>query len=329
MRRRALSVFFILTLLITLLGCSKNDIDTSGSDASNNISVIEVTSIDGKTSSVDLSELTFVTGNGGFKKSTGTIVGPGELSGPRLLDVLALAGGIEKGQAVELTANDGYKMTLTYEQVNGHILTYDEEGQAITLGGVEAIIAVDSSDDELIEAPPRIAFIGDAITDGHFWVRDIGEIKITSTPGEWEINLTGIRNEVLDRSTFESLATCPDTPHPGQKWETTDKDGEKVTYEGAPLWVVLSMIDGEEEGHFRFNRELSREGYKIQVIAKDGYLVELESQDVAYNDGIFLAYLKNGKPLAEGEGPLQLVGPNLPSKQHSVREISEIKLVLP
>lgn len=179
-RRVLLSVFLILVLLITLSGCSNNNINTSGSDASKNISstVIEVTSIDGETSSVDLSELTFVTGQGGFKKSTGTIVGPGELSGPKLLDVLALAGGIEKGQAVELTANDGYKMTLTYEQINGDVATYNEKGEATTIDNLVAIIALECSDNIGLASVPTVAYIGEALTDGQLWLRDIKQIKI-------------------------------------------------------------------------------------------------------------------------------------------------------
>ena len=57
---------------------------------------------------------------------------------------------------------------------------------------------------------------------------------------------------------------------------------------------MVSMVDGadDEDGHYRFNRELSRTGYTVQVISADGYKAELSSQDVAYNDGIFLAYLK-------------------------------------
>jgi len=48
---------------------------------------------------------------------------------------------------------------------------------------------------------------------------------------------------------------------------------------------------------------------------------------VAYNDGIFLAYLANDKPLDAESGPLMLVGPNLPDKKSMVKQVKEIKLV--
>ena len=92
---------------------------------------------------------------------------------------------------------------------------------------------------------------------------------------------------------------------------------------------MVSVVDGadDEDGHYRFNRDLSQTGYTVQVIAVDGYKVELSSKDVAYNDGIFLAYLKDDQPLDKDSGPLQLTGPKLPSKQHSVKQVAEIKLV--
>lgn len=179
MKRRALSVLLVI-LMFFLSSCTKNDIDTLGSNDSNNIptSIIEVTSVDGKASIVDLKEMAYVTGNGGLKKSTGTIVGPGKISGPKLLDILAIVGGIEEGQSVELIANDGYKMTLTYEQINGDVPSYDENGEAVTTDGLEAIIALEFSDNFNLPSEPTIAFIGETLTDGQLWLRGIKEIKI-------------------------------------------------------------------------------------------------------------------------------------------------------
>lgn len=327
-------LFAVLVILIlgfaVLLGCSsEGDTSSSREDAGTNVDGIFVELIDanGNVKEVDLGELTSVTGQGGFKKSTGAIVGPAEISGPMIMDVLDLIGGISPGDAVEITAADGYMMTFTYDQLQGEVMSYDTSGQALQVGGFEAILALESVEAELIEGAPRVAFIGDNICDGHFWIKDVAQIKVVPSVDEWEIKLSGVKEDVIDRSTYESLATCPDTPHPGQKWETTNKDGEVEVYEGAPLWVVISMVDDAEEAeHYTFNRELASQGYKIQVIAKDGYAVEFDSMDVAFNDGIFLAYLRNGEPLGE-DGPLMLAGPDLPTKQYMVKEIAEIKLV--
>lgn len=63
------------------------------------------------------------------------------------------------------------------------------------------------------------------------------------------------------------MATCGRSPHPGQEYEDTNKEGETETFKGVPLWVIVSMVDGADdvEGHYRFNRELSQTGYTVPV----------------------------------------------------------------
>lgn len=325
-------VFVVLMLLmfsfVFLSGCSgDSNVDGQENPGTNKDALlVELIRGDGNVEEVDLTTLTSISGPGGFKKSTGTVVGPAEISGPRLMEVMDLVGGVSPGDAVEITAGDGYMMTFTYDQLQGEVMAYDTSGTALQVGGFEVILALESVESELIEAAPRVAFIGENICDGHYWIKDVAQIRVVPSVGEWELKLSGLREDVIDRSTFESLATCPDTPHPGQKWETTNKEGETEVYEGVPLWVVISMVDGNETEHFRFNSDLASEGYKIQVIAQDGYAVELDSMDVAFNDDIFLAYLKNGKPLGE-DGPLTLAGPGLPTKQFMVKQLAEIKLI--
>ncbi|MDR9756246.1 MAG: hypothetical protein RJR35_05805 [Thermoanaerobacterales bacterium] len=324
-------VLMLVVCLLIMTSCADQTGENGGSSTTAEPVEIVLIDKDGNEKTVDLTKFESVTGEASFKKSTGAIVGPATLTGPKLVDVLDEIGGIKEGEAIAIVANDGYEMTLTYDQVMGQIMTYDEEGLALQVGGVEAIVAIESSDEGVLESPPRICFIGEGkpITDGHFWVKDIATIKIAESVKEWELSLSGIEEAKCDRSTFESAATCPDTTHPSQEWETTNKDGEKVVYKGVPLWVMVSMVDGydTEDGHYRFNRDLSQKGYTVQVISADGYTVEFNSKDVAYNDGIFLAYLANDEPLDEDSGPLQLVGPNLPDKKHSVKQVKEIKLV--
>ncbi|MBZ4686833.1 MAG: hypothetical protein JG764_466 [Clostridiales bacterium] len=135
-------------------------------------------------------------------------------------------------------------MTLSYDQASGKIMTYTENGEPLRIDTLQVILATLSSDEKLSEGLPRIVFIGDntPLTDGHFWVKSVAQIKIVPAVSEWKLKLSGIEEAEIDRSTFESAATCPDTPHPGQKYELTDKKGNKVTYEGIPLWVLVSTV---------------------------------------------------------------------------------------
>jgi len=292
--------------------------------------IITVTDAGGSSQEVDLTTLEMVSGQGGFVKSTGTIVGPFGFTGPRLSAVMDEVGGLEDGRALEIVASDGYTMTFSYDQAQGRVMTYDKEGEALQIGELDVIIAAETDTEEMTEGLPRIVFLSDGtLSDGHFWVKQVAEIKVVSQVGEWEVKLSGIEEAVIDRSTYQSGATCPDTTHPAQTYEDEKKDGSAVVYEGLPLWVLVSMVDGgdAEEGHYRFNRDLAKQGYTVQVIAADGFSVEFTSEEVAYNDDIILAYLADGEPLEEGEGPLRLTGSGLPSKKHAVKQIAVIKLI--
>jgi hypothetical protein len=263
----------VLILVVCLLGMTLTscaDGTSNGGSTSAEPVEIKLVGKDGQEQSVDLTTLESITGEASFKKSTGAIVGPASLTGPKLVDVLDLIGGIKEGEAIAIIANDGYEMTLTYDQVMGEVMTYDEEGQALQVGGLDAIVAIESSDEGVLENPPRICYIGEGnpISDGHFWVKDIAEIRMASSVDEWELSLSGIEEATCDRSTFESAATCPDTTHPSQEFESTNKDGETEVYLGVPLWVMVSMVDGadDEDGHYRFNRDLSQKGYTVQSL---------------------------------------------------------------
>ena len=334
--KKYLNILLIAAVTLSLLvGCSANtpteeaDINDGEQNGQEAIT-LQVTDKNGKTQEIELTGLEAVSGEGGFKKSTGTIVGPATFSGPLLEDIMKQVGNITPQDALEITASDGYTMTFSYEQMQGHILTSKEDGQAIKIGDLDVLIALESTDSELSKGLPRIVFTGSdsPLTDGHFWIKSIAQIKVVPATSEWQLNLSGIETAVIDRSTFESTATCTNNPHPSQKFEITNKDGTTAEYEGVPLWVLLSTVDGGDdvEGHYRFNRKLSKQGYTVQVIAKDGYTAELSSADTSYNDEIILAYRKNGEPLSADEGPLKLTGPGLTSKKHNVKQVVEIKL---
>lgn len=326
MKRKSI-ILLSLALTLSLLILSACQQPTTPQNPSYSIELIDK---DGNSQEVDLGSLETHEYKGGFMKSTGTIVGPASFSGVSLFEVLELAGGITEDDALEVTASDGYTMTLTYEQVQGHLMTYNADSQALTVKDLDSVLMTSAGDETFADGLPRLAFpSADAeISDGHFWVKLVSKLKIVPAVSEWEIKLTGIEKTFIDRPTFESLATCPVTPHPAVTFEDTTKEGDTVTYEGVPLWVLISMFDGgdAEGGHYMYDRDLAAAGYTIQVIAEDGFAAEFDSREVADNPNIIVAYKVNGEPLSEDEGPLKMVG-ELPSKKHGIKQIAEIKLV--
>ncbi|MBP7892628.1 MAG: hypothetical protein KA063_03725 [Firmicutes bacterium] len=268
--------------------------------------------------------------NAAFLRSTGRIDGPSAYTVIPMDAILAQVGGINPEQAIRVTARDGYQMVYSFAQVNGGVFTYDDKGNTLRVGGPSMLLAFESERDSADKLPRIIYGRPDSvvITDGHFWAKAVAKIEVIKGVEDWQVNLSGTEKVWLDRATFESIVTCPVTPHPVVSWSVAEKDGSTSTYEGAPLWVVLSMIDGGDapDGHYVFNDELAETGYTIKVTSKDGLAAELDSKSVARNNDIIVAYLKNGEYLAEGDAPLRLVG-DLPTKKHSVKAIAAIQIV--
>ena len=103
------------------------------------------------------------------------------------------------------------------------------------------------------------------------------------------------------------------------------------TIKGRNGWVHLytyfaGRVDDENkhEGD-AFSTTLAEKGYTIEIIAKDGYSVSLDSIRVMDNPNYIVAFTMNGNVLDEKGFPLQLVGPDL-QKNEKIGGIAKIVL---
>jgi DMSO/TMAO reductase YedYZ molybdopterin-dependent catalytic subunit len=260
------------------------------------------------------------TAGGGFKKSTGTVVGPFNYTGVNITYLADLVGGIAPSESMKITASDGYSMIYTYAQVIGEIATY--EG---TTGPLTMVLAYEEDGDPIsgdYGGPLRVAFVGpdSPITDGHFWVKYVSKIEILGGVEEWNLTLMGATVDIADRSTFESCAAA--SCH-GVSW-TDDKSRE---WRGIPLWRLVGVVDdahNETAKHY-FNDTVADMGYNVSVIAGDGYSKKFNSTIVARNNDIILANERDGAVLSGGKWPLKLVGPTL-KKSEMVGNVVEIRI---
>ncbi len=277
----------------------------------------------------ELLNLGSVRGYGGYLKTTGAVVGPYDANGIPLLSVLQVAGDIPQNFSLEIRAVDGYTITLTEEQVRGQVDVYDLAGNKVGFGGVTAVLIYEQNGSRDFSGQPfRLAYLGegdDFVTDSHFWTKEVIGLRIKKAIKDWTVELVGLTRYLLNRTTFESAATCE------RHRAAVNLTSRNVTslYEGLPLWVAISIIDGKEdpEGHYFFNDDLAREGYQVLITASDGFTATIESSLVWRNDRIILAHLKDGEVLEDG-WPLRVVGEGLTSKQ-SIKGVSRIELVLP
>jgi len=258
------------------------------------------------------------TAGGGFKKSTGVVVGPFNYTGVNITYLADLVGGITPSESMKITASDGYSMTYTYEQAMGEIATY--EG---TTGHITMVIAYEEDGNPISSdcgGPLRIAFVGSdsPITDGHFWCKYINKIEILGGVSDWNLTLTGAIRDIPDRSTIESCVGCHRT-----SW--TDSSSQE--WGGIPLWLLVGVVDdsmNETAKHY-FNDTVAEIGYNVTVAAGDGYCKTFNSTIVARNDYLIIANELNGTALPEKYSPLKLVGPNL-TKSEMVGGVAEIRI---
>ena len=122
---------------------------------------------------------------------------------------------------------------------------------------------------------------------------------------------------VLMRADLESL------PHVKV---TTSKPGTSTVFEGVALGVVL------EKAGVQFGETLrgTRMASCLLVEAADGYraVIALPELDPGFSDKqIVLAFLKDGKPLDDKEGPYRIVIPDEKRMARWVRQVTTLKVV--
>ncbi len=270
----------------------------------------------------DIKSLPAVEGKGGLITSTGVVKGPHTYKGVPLAELLKLVNGLSPECDVKVVAEDGYEMLFTYDQVMGHnFTTYDTQGNEVPpKGDLTPILAYEMNGEPIEKSGPlKIAILSSEgqITEGHFWVKFVKKIEVVPKTKTWTLTLKGAIEEKLTLNDFVSALK-----YHGANW--TDENGQ--TWTGIPLWLLVGRVDDEnkhEDG--AFNDELAKKGYKIKLIASDGYTVLLNSTDIIRNNNTILAFELNGAPLPEKYWPLRLVGDI--AKKNRIGQVVEIDLL--
>ena len=265
-------------------------------------------------------------GSGCFMRSTGTIVGPLNFTG---VPVKYLVDEVHEGDnySLNVVAWDNYGMSYSPAQVeNGTFPTYEMDGTLIGPQDLTLMLAFEDNGVRLPYDGLRIVIVDDEgapVTDGHLWAKMPRYLNVVPFIEEWTLQLDGVTSMEMDRQTFESLASCY---YHTMTYEFSDDDGNHV-YEGVPLWVLVSAVDGADapDGHYMFNDALADGGYTINVTATDGRSGYFEAEQVARNDSILVVYKLDGDVLPEDEWPLRIVGEDLPGAQ-KIKMIASIAM---
>ncbi|HRH37497.1 MAG TPA: molybdopterin-dependent oxidoreductase [Flavobacteriales bacterium] len=105
-------------------------------------------------------------------------------------------------------------------------------------------------------------------------------------------------------------------------------DGEQATYEGVLLKKVLGLHCTSLD---TLGKRMMVQS-AVRVGASDGYsaLVALTEADSSFREQpVLLVWLRNGQPLSDHDGPLQLIVPDDKRHARDVRKVSSLEVITP
>jgi hypothetical protein len=270
-------------------------------------------------------------GQAGIISSTGRITVPALYTGVSVADLVNLVGGLQSDQAIEVTAEDGYSMTFSYDQVmNGDFITYDpgtgtENQSAGPLQMIFAYAREGEPLDQESDGTLRVMVISgtnDQIVDGHWSIKWVNSIRVIPLSQEWTLQLDGAINVTMERGTFES---CASPSCHGVSFT----DDQSQTWEGVPLWRLVAWVDDQNSHEpFSFVVSAAESGYDIELVGADGSTVTVRSTAIIGNDELMIANQVNGNPLSETDFPLRLIGGDIEGSD-SLGQIIQLILHLP
>jgi len=138
--------------------------------------------------STDIAGLLNITGVGGALNSVENVINYANWTGVPFKVLCDKAGGIEKGDVVNLTASDNYSITFTYDQVmNGSFVAYDPvtKNNITNPPPLTPIIAYYKNFANISDKGPlRVAIVGAQgyLTDSILWEYEI--VKFQIVPGQ-------------------------------------------------------------------------------------------------------------------------------------------------
>ena len=279
-----------------------------------------------------LKALPVTEGMGGIKSSTGKITIPEKYTGVSLKDLVAqLNIPFDATMGVTLTAEDGYSMTFSYDQiVNGSFTAYDPAlGNELTdHDPLTAIIAYAknglplNTNEEGILRLVIISAKNNEVVDGHWTVKWVNQVEVKPVGQAWTLHLHGAMSQPVDRASFQS---CSSPSCHGTSWI----DENNQNWVGVPLWLFVGEVDDSNSHEANaYNDALADSGYTVDISGSDGNTVTLDSKLIKRNNNILLAFMVNDGELPEQYYPLRLVGTGL-EKSQMVGKVEMIQLNLP
>jgi len=129
----------------------------------------------------DLMDFYTITGQGSQKKKSG--ISSNNYTGVPIIEILDLIDSLPDNYTLEAFAKDGPYYNYSMDEINGHVMVYNESGNETGIGNLTMIIAYEENGvplNDSLGGPLRIVFVDEAgsITDSSVWTKWLVKLEI-------------------------------------------------------------------------------------------------------------------------------------------------------
>jgi DMSO/TMAO reductase YedYZ molybdopterin-dependent catalytic subunit len=180
----AIIIFGLLLIIASPIVYTKPWNRTSNETIEGNITLVGANREQMVLSYNEIKALPSYKGTGGFFTTVGVINGPFKVRGVPIIELCELVGGVTNEDVVFVSAEDGYSMVFSHEQIMGEFDTYDPETMRIVPHGEQKLLLAYEVDGKPLREedgrPFRVALVGadKLLVEGHNWVKWVDKIEV-------------------------------------------------------------------------------------------------------------------------------------------------------
>jgi hypothetical protein len=288
----------------------------------------------------DIGNLESYRAYGGYKNSLGILKGLGNYTGVPINTFCNMVGGIQSGYCVRIVASDSYSKDMSYEELNGNLVTFDNVTGKVVLHNqtLTPILAYYYNDLNLSssDGPLRVAIVGPEglCTNSTFWVKQV--VRLELYPNLQPMNLTVVALNGTELTLNETtISNLPALRAVGASRNQLGIVKNLGNYTGPSLNTFCNLAGGLSNDNAlrvtavdNYTKTFSYEEVNGAFATYDN----VTGQPVQHNQSLtpILAYHFNDANLSLSDGPLRtvIIGPEglATSSSYWVKQVVKLEI---
>jgi hypothetical protein len=287
----------------------------------------------------DIGNLASYRAYGGYKNQLGYLKGLGNYTGVPINTFCEMVGGIHSGYNVHVIASDGYLKIMSYAEMNGDFVTYDnvtgeevQHNQTLT-----PILAYHYNDLNLSssDGPLRSAIVGPEglCTGSTYWVKKVVRLEIHANLQPMNLTIVAPNGTELALDETE-ISVLPAVRDVGARRNSLGVVSGLGNYTGPSLNTFCDLVGGMGNDSVLVVTAADTTTKKLTYEQVNGEFTtyNMSGQPVPHNESLtpILAYHFNDANLSSSDGPLRLsiVGPEglATSSSYWIKQVVKLEI---